>query len=95
MDLPDAAGWVAMIVSVSYTCLGLPMQARKNYVNKSTAGLSGIMVIMLVLVFSSWIFYASVKSPPDWYIIVSNSPGLICAIVLLYQFRIYRKNFVG
>ena len=92
MNLVDTIGCTALIITLTYTCLGLPAQIRKNYVNKSTAGLSLFMTIMLLLTFSSWVTYALVKSPQDWYIAGSNFPGAICVVIVLCQFRLYRAH---
>lgn len=92
MSLSDAAGWSAMAITVIYSCIGLPAQVRKNYINKSTAGLSVFMTAVMFLTFVNWTAYALLKQPPDWYIAVSNSPGIIGSLTLLCQFRIYKKR---
>ncbi|MGQ0793987.1 MAG: SemiSWEET family transporter [Deltaproteobacteria bacterium] len=92
MDLADIVGWAAFLITVTYTCVGLPIQVRKNYLTKSTSGLSLFMMGALFLTFSVWIVYGSVKSPRDWFIIASNIPGAIWAFVMLCQFRIYGRK---
>jgi uncharacterized protein with PQ loop repeat len=75
-----------------YTCLGLPVQIRKNHLQKSVAGLSLFMSAILFFTFSSWVAYAFMKNPKDWYVVSSNLPGVVCITVILYQFFIYRKK---
>ncbi len=88
----DVIGWIAFSITVVYTCIGLPIQVRKNYVKKSTAGLSFFMMVVLFFTFSIWITYGLVKSPKDWYIIGSNIPGMGCVSIILCQFWIYRSK---
>ena len=85
-------GWIALSVTIIYTCFGLPSQIHRNYEKKSTQGISLFMIIMLLFTFSSWIIYGFAKNPKDWYIITSNIPGAICISAILYQFWIYRKT---
>ena len=103
METADIVGSIAFLVTVIYTCLGLPIQVRRNYLNKSTAGISLFMMVMLFFAFSSWVAYGWIKSPHDWYIIGSNVPGVCWVSVILCQFWIYRsqgdpavpKDFIG
>ena len=88
----DLFGTLAMISSIIYLCFGLPVQIFKNYKRKSTEGLSLFLIIFCASTLLMWSLYAWVKDPKDWYIIASNIPGLIFSIVLLFQFRVYRKS---
>ena len=92
MKTVDIVGMAAFFITVVYTCIGLPIQVRKNYLNKSTTGLSLFMMAVLFFTFSSWIAYGLVKSPKDWYIIGSNIPGAGWVFVILFQFWIYRPR---
>lgn len=88
MPLLHIIGWSVAVITLIYTALGLPMQIRKNSVNKSTSGLSLFMTLLMFLTFSSWVFYALLKS--DWYILVPNFVGGVGAMILLVQFWLYR-----
>jgi uncharacterized protein with PQ loop repeat len=92
MNSEHVVGWIAFAVTVVYTVLGLPVQIRKNSLNKSTAGLSLFMSSALLCTFSVWVVYGMVKDPRDWYIVGSNSPGVACMSFLLFQFWKYRKR---
>jgi uncharacterized protein with PQ loop repeat len=95
MDPVDIMGWIATIITVTYTGYGLPVQFYKNYKMKSTKGLSLSMIIMMFLTFLSWVIYAAMKSPPDHYIMVCNFVGAVGALFILIQFWIYRKPESG
>lgn len=90
MQTADFVGWAAFLITVIYTCVGLPIQARRNYINKSTGGISLFMMVVLFFTFSVWIVYGLVRK--DWYIIGSNIPGMVCIFVILCQFWIYRPK---
>jgi len=91
MDPVDIMGWIATIITITYTGYGLPVQFYKNYKMKSAAGLSLSMIIMMFLTFLSWVIYAAMKSPPDYYIMVCNFVGVVGACFILIQFWMYRK----
>ena len=87
MEVVDILGWIALIITLIYTGLGLPAQIRKNLLTRSTGGLSLFMTVLLFLTFSTWVAYGLVK--PDWYIVVPNLTGAVCALVILWQFWRY------
>jgi uncharacterized protein with PQ loop repeat len=93
METIDIIGWVATIITISYTGYGLPVQFLKNHRMKSTEGLSLSMIIMMFLTFLSWVIYAAMKSPPDYYIMVCNFIGAVGAFLILIQFWMYRKPY--
>jgi uncharacterized protein with PQ loop repeat len=92
MDIVDTLGTVALVITVIYTCFGLPVQIRKNYQDKSVAGLSLFLMVMLLFTFSSWVAYGWVKPIKDWYVIASNFPGAVCVAIILVQFKLYQGN---
>ncbi len=87
MEVVDILGWIALIITLIYTGLGLPVQIRQNLIRRSTGGLSLFMTVLLCLTFSSWVAYGLVKT--DWYIIIPNLTGAVCAFVILWQFWKY------
>ena len=91
MDPVDVMGWIATIVTITYTSYGLPVQFYKNYKKKSTEGLSLSMIIMMFMTFLSWVIYAAMKSPPDYYIMVCNFIGAVGVFFILIQFWLYRN----
>ena len=91
MDKIEILGWFALIVSVIYTSFGLPVQIIKNIKNKSTEGLSFLMFLMMFITYSSWVLYAFAHTPPDWFIIVPNSIGMLGALIIMLQFYLYKN----
>jgi uncharacterized protein with PQ loop repeat len=90
MQLIDILGLFALIITVTYTGFGLPVQIYKNFRTRSTQGLSLSMVILMFCTFSSWTIYGLLNTPPDWYIFLANLIGLLSATIILFQFWIYR-----
>ena len=90
MDIIDIVGWIALVVTLTYTAFGLPVQIRKNWSKKSTEGLSLFMTVLLLGTFSSWVVYSALKS--DWYILIPNAVGAVGALVILGQFVAYRDR---
>jgi uncharacterized protein with PQ loop repeat len=90
MTAVSFVGLIAFIVTLAYTCLGIPIQIQKNFKQKSVKGLSFFMTVLMLIVFISWCVYAVLKR--DWYILGSNAPGVVCVTIILGQFRYYRKN---
>jgi uncharacterized protein with PQ loop repeat len=89
MNIIDLVGLVACIITTIYTAFGLPVQVLKNHREKSTAGLSLPMMSMAFCTFTSWVVYGFVKPIPDWYVIISNGPGVVCTALILVQFYLY------
>ena len=87
---PQIIGTTATIITLLYTVLGLPTQIIKNNKLKSVNGISRFMSVMLLLTFTSWVIYAITKN--DYYILISNLPGAICALIILFQFYWFRKQ---
>jgi uncharacterized protein with PQ loop repeat len=95
MNIVDTIGLTACIITTAYTSLGMPVQIFQNYKTKSTAGLSLPMMCMALCTFTSWVIYGFVKPSPDWYVIVSNGPGVLCIGCILLQFYLYRGTSVA
>lgn len=90
MELVSAFGWVATIITLLYTSLGLPSQIKKNASSKSTEGLSVSMATLLCATMSSWVIYGSLLG--NWFIVVPNAVGGVCSAIILLQIWKYRDS---
>lgn len=90
MELVSAFGWVATIITLLYTSLGLPSQIKKNASSKSTEGLSISMALLLCATMSSWVIYGSLLG--NWFIVVPNAVGGVCSAIILLQIWKYRDS---
>jgi uncharacterized protein with PQ loop repeat len=86
--MTEIVGTVAMIVTIGLYCIGLPGQIRKNHAAKSTEGLSLLMFGLQFSAFATWSAYGFLK--PDYYIVLSNVPGVLGVAIILGQCAIYR-----
>jgi uncharacterized protein with PQ loop repeat len=91
MDRDDIMGWIATVITITYTSYGLPVQFFKNYKKKSTKGLSLSMIVMMFFTFLTWVAYAAMKTPPGYYIMICKFIGTMGVLFILIQFWIYRK----
>jgi len=85
----EILGWIALIVSLIFTCIGLPSQIKRNKKRKSTRGLSETMMIMSFSTYLSWVFYS--LSINDLYLFFANLVGAIFTAVILFQIKCYKK----
>ena len=87
----ELLGWIACIITIIYTTLGLPAQIKKNINNQNTSGLSLFLFVVLSFTFISWVSYGLYK--PDWFIVIPNGLGALFAVILVFQIFYYgRKN---
>jgi len=91
LGVADVAGFLAFVITVAYTCLGLPSQIRKNHASRSATGLSVVSTTLMFCTFSSWLVYGMVKAQRDWYLVGSNLPGTVCALIILLQCLVQRR----
>jgi uncharacterized protein with PQ loop repeat len=82
-------GIAALIVSLCVIAFGLTAQVRKNYQRKSCEGLSLTLISVTFVAYAVWTAYGISK--PDWFLILSQGPGAILALVLLSQYLKYHK----
>jgi uncharacterized protein with PQ loop repeat len=92
VSLDAMLGWVAMLITVVYTGVGLPMQIWKNHQRKSTEGLSLFLMAMMFVTACVWILYGLVKQPMDGFVVVANVPGALGGAAVLWQFVAYRSR---
>ncbi len=83
-------GYITIALSLLVTGLGMTSQARKNYLGKSTRGLSLIYFILLAISYSFWVFYGISKK--DLVLIIPMSVGAVVSYVILFQIYYYGSN---
>lgn len=92
MNNVEMMGITATVITTIYTCFGLPVQIYKSIRHRSVSGLSLVNTLMMLLTFSSWVVYASLKTPVDYYVVISNTPGALCSLIILGLFSVFGKN---
>ena len=83
-------GILAAIASLTIIVLGIPAQIIKNYRRKSCDGLDPLLIYSACVAYTLWSLYGWTK--PDWFLVVSQTPGCVLAFIILFQFFYYRKK---
>lgn len=83
-------GILATISSLAIVLVGLPVQIIKNYRRKSCDGLAPMLILSALCTYTLWSIYGWTK--PDWFLVVSQTPGSMLAFVLLVQLFVYREK---
>lgn len=83
-------GVITTIVSILVKIIGLPDQIRKNYVRKSTAGLSVPFFVLGFVSYGLWTMYGLLKQ--DWVLIAGQGAGMLTMGIIAGQIYLYRKN---
>lgn len=83
-------GVLAATASLAIILLGLPAQIIRNYREKTCEGVVPSLVYSITVAYILWAIYGWVK--PDWFLVVSQTPGCILSLFLLFQMFYYRKK---
>ena len=83
-------GILATIASLTIIVLGLPAQIVKNYRRKNCDGIAPPLIYSACCTYTLWSVYGWTK--PDWFLVISQTPGCVLAFVLLFQLLVYGKK---
>ncbi|OGN23651.1 MAG: hypothetical protein A3A13_01715 [Candidatus Yanofskybacteria bacterium RIFCSPLOWO2_01_FULL_43_22] len=84
-------GILAMIASLTIVVLGLPAQIIKNHRDpKNCEGIDYRLVLSVGIAYLFWSLYGWTK--PDWFLIISQTPGCVLSSILIFQMIRYRTR---
>ncbi len=83
-------GTLTVIVSILSKVIGFPDQMRKNYLRKSTEGVSSALMVLLLVSYALWTLYGFLIG--DWVIIAGMGVGVITTGIIIFQIIAYRKK---
>lgn len=83
-------GIVTMILAVSMSVVGLPMQAWKNYREKS-CGFSRLLIFLTVGVYTSRLGYGWTIG--SYYIMIPDFLGSLFSSVIMTQYFLYNRKY--
>jgi len=83
-------GTLTVIVSIAVKLIGLPDQIRKNFIRKSTKGVSTLFISLLCLSYILWVIYGSLQN--DWFIVIGHGFGVLTTGIILCQVIFYKKK---
>ena len=89
-ELIILVGTITTIVSVLTKFVGLPDQIRRNYIRKSTKGISTILIILLCLSYILWTFYGFLKN--DLFLMIGHGFGIVTTGIIIFQVLKYQKK---
>lgn len=88
--MEEYAGTVAMLVTLAFMLIGLPMQIIKIHRKRSVEDLSPPMCILWFATFVSWVWYGCIKA--DLFIVAPNVLGILLVGVILGQVLYFRRK---
>lgn len=83
-------GTLTVIVSILSKVIGFPDQMRKNYLRKSTEGVSSALMVLLLVSYALWTLYGFLIG--DWVVIAGMGVGIITTGIIIFQIIAYRKK---
>jgi uncharacterized protein with PQ loop repeat len=83
-------GILAMIASLVIVFFGFPAQIIKNHSRKNCDGLAPSLVYSACCGYTLWSLYGWTK--PDWFLAISQTPGCVFSLILLFQIFYYRRK---
>jgi len=86
----EILGYNATIAGLLGVVVGLITQIVKNYRRKSCEGLSLVWILLAGYSYASWLLYG--VSRHDIFLVVPQSLGTLCMLIILVQFWLYRKK---
>lgn len=90
ITLAGFVGFMTVALGILVKVIGFPDQIRRNYRNKSTAGLSTTFVILSFLAYLFWTLHGILVN--DMVVIIGQGLGIITTGAILFQIYIYKKN---
>ncbi|MDO8603803.1 MAG: SemiSWEET family transporter [bacterium] len=82
-------GYITIALSLLVTGIGMTSQARKNYLRKSTEGLSFMYFILLAVSYSFWVYYGF--SIFDYVLIIPMAVGALVSYIIVFQIYYYKS----
>jgi uncharacterized protein with PQ loop repeat len=78
------------IFSFATKLIGFPDQIRKNYIRKSTEGISSAFFVLSFLSYLLWTIHGFMVN--DWVVYIGQGLGVLTTGIIIFQIYIYRKT---
>jgi len=85
--MKDIVGLAAMIASILFVLIGMPLQIVRNWQLKTTKGLSRAMLFSATVMYVLWTWYGWLSG--DRYVFWSRAPGCALGAIIVVQFVYY------
>jgi uncharacterized protein with PQ loop repeat len=90
ITLASIIGVLTVAVGILVKAIGFPDQIRKNYIRKSTEGLSSIFMVLSFVAYLLWTAHGILQK--DMVLIIGQGLGIITTGIILLQVFLYRKS---
>ncbi len=90
LTLASIIGLLTVVIAILVKIIGFPDQARKNYLRKSTEGISTIFFVLALISYSLWTLHGMLRN--DMVLIIGQGAGVITAGIIVLQIIKYRKK---
>jgi len=90
LTLTAVVGFLTVALGILVKLVGFPDQMRRNYKNKSTAGLSTPFIALSCLAYTMWTLHGILVG--DMVVVVGQGLGIVTTGAILWQIYLYRKT---
>ena len=90
LSLAGIIGFLTVSIAILVKIIGLPDQARKNYLRKSTEGISTTFFVLAFISYLLWTLHGVMEK--DMVLIIGQGAGVITTGIIVFQIIKYRKN---
>jgi uncharacterized protein with PQ loop repeat len=88
MQLDEIVGIAVVVASISIKIVGEPDQIRRNWMRKSTVGVSPVVYGFGFISYCLWTLHGVLRADP--FLILARSVGIITTGIVLFQMWKYR-----
>ena len=90
LSLATIIGFLTISFAILVKIIGFPDQARKNYLRKSTEGISTTFFVLVFISYFLWTFHGVMEN--DMVLIIGQGVGVITSGIIIFQIIKYRKS---
>jgi len=90
LSLASIIGFLTVAIAILVKIIGFPDQARKNYLRKSTEGISTIFFALAFISYLLWALHGMMEN--DMVLIIGQGAGVITTGIIILQIVKYRKK---
>ncbi|MFH1423532.1 MAG: SemiSWEET family transporter [Candidatus Nealsonbacteria bacterium] len=90
LSLAGIIGFLTVTIAILVKVIGLPDQARKNYLRKSTEGISTIFFVLALISYLLWTVHGIIEK--DTVLIIGQGVGIITTGIIVFQIIKYRNG---
>ena len=90
LSLASIIGFLTVTIAILVKVIGLPDQARKNYLRKSTEGVSTPFFVLALISYLLWTTHGLMEE--DMVLVIGQGAGVITTSIIVFQIIRYRMK---